>query len=344
MASTFVRTTKEIWDNKQDKSSYSDSIVFVEGDYGTGDIHQNGVNYGVGGYNGIDGIKIDKNSGYIGINVSNGLGKYSLGPSASIGISGFDSASIGQIPVRSSTGIEWKDVVDNDTKNTTGSGTSSGKMFLIGAKSQNSAGVQTYSDSKCYILNGVLYSNSAAVLNKNTTSTDYLQNIQSTLQSTHAIHYTKIGNNQFSGLIKPTSPCSVYEFENDSLVNGLVINLKDSTRQTDNIYDVSGLQTMPFTQNIKIYMSVYAYRTLIAEGGGSLYFEPDNGHVSDIKYFYNIYRLSDRMIPTQRQSGLYTGDLSKISHTILDITCYYDFGNDAWQILVEQNVFLLTAS
>ena len=238
--------------------------------------------------------------------------------------------------------VTWSN--DNDTKNTTGSGSASGKMFLIGAKSQNAAGVQTYSDSKCYILNGVLYSNSAAVLNKNTTPTDYLQNIQSTLQSTHAIHYTKIGNNQFSGLIKPTSPCNVYEFENDSLVNGLVVNLKASTRQTDNIYDVSGLQTMHFTQNIKIYMSVNAYGTLIAGGGGSLYFEPDGGHVSDIKYFYNIYRLSDRVIPTQRQSGLYTGDLSKISHTILDITCYYDFSNNAWQILVEQNVFLLTAS
>ena len=231
-----------------------------------------------------------------------------------------------------------------DTKNTTGSGAGSGKMFLIGAKEQNHSGVSTFSDSQCYISNGVLYSNSAEVLNKNTTITNYLQNIPSTLQSTHAIHYTKIGNNQFDGLIKPASPCSIYEFEYSSLVNGLVVNLKESTRQTDNIYDVSGLQTMPFTQNIKIYMSVDAYRSLIVDGGGSLYFEPDAGYVSDIKYFYNIYRLSDRVIPTQRQSGLYTGDLSKMSHTILDVTCYYGCDQDKWQVLVEQNIFLLTSS
>lgn len=221
------------------------------------------------------------------------------------------------------------------------------KFHLKQASTEEFGGIKTG-----YTENGQNYkvqtdTNGKAFVNvpwKKTTPSDYLQNIPSTLQSTHAIHYTKIGNNQFDGLIKPASPCSIYEFEYSSLVNGLVVNLKESTRQTDNIYDVSGLQTMPFTQNIKIYMSVDAYRSLIVDGGGSLYFEPDDGYVSDIKYFYNIYRLSDRVIPTQRQSGLYTGDLSKISHTILDITCYYDNGQDSWQILVEQNVFLLSAS
>ena len=232
----------------------------------------------------------------------------------------------------------------SDTKNTAGSSNSTSKLYLVGATTQNSTGVQTYSNSNCYTLNGQLYSKGIPVLNKETTPSDYLQNIPSTLQSAHAIHYTKIGNIHFDGLIKPASPCSIYEFENSSLINGLVVNLKQSTRQTDNIYDTSGLQTMPFTQNIKIYMSVVAYISLIVDGGGSLYFEPDYGYVSDIKYFHNIYRLSDRVIPTQRQSGLYTGDLSKISHTILDITCYYENGQDSWQILVEQNVFLLTVN
>lgn len=287
----------------------------------------------------------ESNDKYLSINTTEIRAKDNLtlkGQTLGFDINGSTGTS-GQVLKSDGAGnVTWSN--DNDTKNTTGSGSASGKMFLIGAKSQNAAGVQTYSDSKCYILNGVLYSNSAAVLNKNTTPTDYLQNIQSTLQSTHAIHYTKIGNNQFSGLIKPTSPCSVYEFEYDSLVNGLVVNLKASTRQTDSIHDVSGLQTMPFTQNIKIYMDHEAYISLLTSTGESLYIEPDNGTVSDIKYFHNIYRLSDRVIPTQRQTGLYTGDLSKISHTILDITCYYYHGQDVWYILVEQNVFLLTAS
>lgn len=30
MAKKFVRTTKQVWDNKQDKSQYNDSIVFIE--------------------------------------------------------------------------------------------------------------------------------------------------------------------------------------------------------------------------------------------------------------------------------------------------------------------------
>ena len=30
MAKKFVRTTKEVWDNKNDKSQYNNSIVFIE--------------------------------------------------------------------------------------------------------------------------------------------------------------------------------------------------------------------------------------------------------------------------------------------------------------------------
>ena len=48
MAKKFVRTTKEVWDNKNDKSPYIDSIVFIE------DIQQiwsNGIYYNTHSFN-----------------------------------------------------------------------------------------------------------------------------------------------------------------------------------------------------------------------------------------------------------------------------------------------------
>lgn len=44
-----------------------------------------------------------------------------------------------------------------DTKNTAGSGDTTSKIYLIGATSQNSNGVQTYSDSEVYVENGTLH-------------------------------------------------------------------------------------------------------------------------------------------------------------------------------------------
>lgn len=45
-----------------------------------------------------------------------------------------------------------------DTKNTAGSSNSTSKLFLVGAASQSSAGVTTYSHANVYATNGSLYS------------------------------------------------------------------------------------------------------------------------------------------------------------------------------------------
>lgn len=47
---------------------------------------------------------------------------------------------------------------DTDTKNTAGSSNSTSKLFLVGAASQSSAGVTTYSHANVYATNGSLYS------------------------------------------------------------------------------------------------------------------------------------------------------------------------------------------
>lgn len=45
-----------------------------------------------------------------------------------------------------------------DTKNTAGSSNSTSKLYLVGATSQSSAGVTTYSNANVYATNGSLYS------------------------------------------------------------------------------------------------------------------------------------------------------------------------------------------
>jgi hypothetical protein len=55
-------------------------------------------------------------------------------------------------------------VTNTDTKTTAGSSNSTSKLYLIGATSQNSSGVTTYSNSTCYASGGYLYSNSKQVL------------------------------------------------------------------------------------------------------------------------------------------------------------------------------------
>ena len=58
---------------------------------------------------------------------------------------------------------------DTDTLNTAGSGNTSDKIYLVGAKSQNANGVQTYSNSSCYASGGYLYSGGSKVLTSHQT-------------------------------------------------------------------------------------------------------------------------------------------------------------------------------
>jgi hypothetical protein len=48
MAKKFVRTTKEVWNNKNDKSQYNDSIVFIED---TKQIWSNSIYYNTHSFN-----------------------------------------------------------------------------------------------------------------------------------------------------------------------------------------------------------------------------------------------------------------------------------------------------
>ena len=57
---------------------------------------------------------------------------------------------------------KWVNNPNTDTKNTTGSTDSTEKLYLVGAKTQ-AANPQTYSNSKIYIQNNKLYSNSTEV-------------------------------------------------------------------------------------------------------------------------------------------------------------------------------------
>lgn len=50
----------------------------------------------------------------------------------------------------------WQTIATTDTKNTAGSTNNTGKLYLIGAKSQD-ANPQTYSNSAVYVQNGTLY-------------------------------------------------------------------------------------------------------------------------------------------------------------------------------------------
>lgn len=54
------------------------------------------------------------------------------------------------------SGNATANIIDNDTLNTTGSSNNTGKLFLVGAGSQNAAGVVTYSNSGVYMQNGSL--------------------------------------------------------------------------------------------------------------------------------------------------------------------------------------------
>lgn len=64
---------------------------------------------------------------------------------------------------------------DSDTKNTTGSNASTGKVYLVGAGSQTSGsnGVQTYSNTSVYMQNGKVYSNGAEVLTSHQSLSGY---------------------------------------------------------------------------------------------------------------------------------------------------------------------------
>lgn len=64
---------------------------------------------------------------------------------------------------------------DSDTKNTTGSNASTGKVYLVGAGSQTtgSNGVQTYSNTSVYMQNGKVYSNGAEVLTSHQSLSGY---------------------------------------------------------------------------------------------------------------------------------------------------------------------------
>ena len=57
---------------------------------------------------------------------------------------------------------KWVNNPNTDTKNTTGSTDNTEKLYLVGAKTQ-AANPQTYSNSKIYIQNNKLYSNSTEV-------------------------------------------------------------------------------------------------------------------------------------------------------------------------------------
>ena len=63
-------------------------------------------------------------------------------------------------------------IIDTDTKNTAGSTSTTSKIFLIGATSQE-ANPQTYSNSKCYVgTDNCIYSNGEKVLTSSSSSTD----------------------------------------------------------------------------------------------------------------------------------------------------------------------------
>jgi len=85
-----------------------------------------------------------------------------------------------------------------DTKNTTGSSNSTNKLFLVGATTQNSTGVQTYSNSSVYTMNGTMY---ATTFNEDgtTLANKYLGKTATATAATKLATSRKIGNASFDG-------------------------------------------------------------------------------------------------------------------------------------------------
>lgn len=63
-------------------------------------------------------------------------------------------------------------IATTDTTNTAGSSNDTDKLYIIGAKSQDSTGVQTYSNSNVYEQAGTLYANQLTVANGPTNNMD----------------------------------------------------------------------------------------------------------------------------------------------------------------------------
>ena len=66
----------------------------------------------------------------------------------------------------------------SDTKNTAGSSDSTSKLYLVGAGSQSSTGVQTYSNSNVYMSGGTLYASSASTTNLTATTATILNSLR----------------------------------------------------------------------------------------------------------------------------------------------------------------------
>ena len=76
------------------------------------------------------------------------------------------------------TNTEIGKLSEADTKNTAGSSNSTSKLYLVGAGSQSSTGVQTYSNSNVYMSGGTLYSSSASTTNLTATTATILHSLR----------------------------------------------------------------------------------------------------------------------------------------------------------------------
>ena len=84
---------------------------------------------------------------------------------AAVSAGTIDSSTSDYVLTSNNGSIGWYKLPSNafnDTKNTAGSSNSASKLYLVGAGSQSSTGVQTYSNANVYMSGGTLYSSSVA--------------------------------------------------------------------------------------------------------------------------------------------------------------------------------------
>ena len=131
--------------------------------------------------------------------------------------------------------------LDADTKNTAGATNDTGKLYLVGTKTQDT-NPQTYSNNQVYMTNGVLTTNSISTNAIDSSNTTLALNVNgstlaefegSTDGGTRIITYgylTVWGDNDSSNSLKPTSQASISDLDTHYFNTG--ITLQDADNET----------------------------------------------------------------------------------------------------------------
>ena len=194
-AGTFMTLTP---DATNDKVTFTVNTGTTSTTVARGDHNHDGTYLTSETYTGtVTSVKVQGTSGLTGsgtvtssgtISIGHGVGSITpgpYGPTADVNGSNGATIVVPQIAVDAYghvTGVTNRTYtsVDTsaDTKNTAGSSNSTSKLYLVGAGSQSSTGVQTYSNSNVYMSGGTMYASSASTTNLTATTATILDSLR----------------------------------------------------------------------------------------------------------------------------------------------------------------------